>query len=69
MLQKSLEKIRNDYKPVIQGHIEHKNKIVTRLEELNNSGLLEITEEPAGEKERMTPWDFIEKKNLLIGLK
>jgi len=68
-LSKWLETIQKDQKSIIHDHIEHKNRIAAKLEELCGSGLLEITEKPAGDEESMAPWEFVGRINLLPDLK
>lgn len=68
-LSKRLETVQKEKKTILQNHIKHKNRIAAKLEELCGSGLLEITEKPAGDEESMAPWEFVGRINLLLDLK
>lgn len=67
-LEKRIEEIRKSQKEQTQGMVEHRLRIVAKLEELHESGLLEITEEPTENDDQMAPWEFINAKNRMLGL-
>ena len=67
-LEKRIEEIRKSQKEHMQGMVEHRLRIVAKLEELHESGLLEITEEPTDVEGYMPTWDFINAVNRMLGL-